>query len=82
MKVQGTAEVYELEKQTSLNRLADAWKYLDDHQDQDEPEYNLNLTKCSMNENNKSPTVPELFANDNEDLLSHSSSGGGLGFYI
>ena len=30
----------------------------------------------------KSPTAPELFANDNEDLLSRSSSGGGLGFYI
>lgn len=70
------------QKQTSLDRLADAWKYLDENQGQDEPEYNLNLTKCTMEENQKSPTAPQLFMNDEEELLSKSSSSGGLGFYI
>lgn len=37
----------EIKKQDSLNYLEQAWAFID-HQEQ-EPQYNLNLTKVSMN---------------------------------
>ena len=54
----------DLKKQDSLNRLEQVWAFID-HQDK-EPEYNLNLTKVSMNSKNKqayqaSPNVAVLF---------------------
>lgn len=62
------ADQLNVKKQTSLNRLQEAWKYIDDEVAVSEPQYNLNLTKCVMGEN----SLPER----KFDLVSEESDGG------
>lgn len=39
-------DALQITKQKSLNRLMEAWKYIDDEVAASEPQYQLNVTKC------------------------------------